>query len=327
MVVEFPTEDGLVRAVDGVSYDVAPGEIVGVVGESGSGKSVTALSVLGLIRPPGRVAAGQIRFRGQDLLQASRRELRTLRGREIGLISQDPMTALNPVISVGRQIAEALRLHQRGMSRAAARERVVELLGTVGIPNPRARYREYPHQYSGGMRQRALIAMAMANHPALLIADEPTTALDVTIQAQVLELLRTAQRETSAATLLITHDLGVIAELADRVVVMYAGRVIEQGNVHTVFNAPRHPYTVGLLSGRPLLSGEITELRPIPGSPPSLLTRPPGCPFQPRCSLGGARTRCGSERPRLQTVAPGHVSACHYHDELGEPAEAEVMAR
>jgi oligopeptide/dipeptide ABC transporter ATP-binding protein len=303
LAVEFQTDDGVVRAVDGVSYEIRPGEIVGVVGESGSGKSVTAMSTLGLVRPPGRITRGAIRFRGRDLRSMSARQLRRIRGGEIAMIFQDPMTALNPVVPVGSQIAEAVRLHNPGTNAAQ-------------VPSPKTRYRQYPHEYSGGMRQRAVIAMAIANQPALLIADEPTTALDVTIQAQVLELLRTAQRETAAATMLITHDLGVVAELADRIVVMYAGRVVEQGDVRMIFTTPRHPYTVGLMASKPRMDAEVGTLRPIPGSPPSLLAPPPGCPFHPRCALAANRDRCRTERPDLALVGADHLSACHFHDEL-----------
>ncbi|MEU7002279.1 ABC transporter ATP-binding protein [Nonomuraea sp. NPDC046570] len=316
LAVEFPTEDGVVRAVDGVNLEVRPGEIVGLVGESGSGKSVTAMSVLGLVRPPGRVVGGSIVFGGRDLLGLPPRELRAVRGKEIAMIFQDPMTALNPVLPVGAQIAEAIRLHRPGLGRKAAKERVLELLATVGVADPAARYGRHPHEYSGGMRQRAMIAMALANEPALLIADEPTTALDVTIQAQVLELIRTSARDSGAATVLITHDLGVIAELADRVAVMYAGRVVEHGDVEAVFSAPRHPYTAGLLAGRPRLESALGELVPIPGSPPSLLNPPPGCAFHPRCALSSDREPCRTARPALATVGDLHQSACHYPEEL-----------
>ncbi|MEU1728291.1 ABC transporter ATP-binding protein [Nonomuraea sp. NPDC005692] len=316
LAVRFPTEDGLVQAVDGVFLDVRPGEVVGVVGESGSGKSVTAMSVLGLVRRPGRITRGRIVFRGRNLLDLSPRAMRAVRGGEIAMVFQDPMTALNPVVPVGRQIAEAVRLHGRGLSRAAVRERVLALLASVGVPNPETRYRQFPHEYSGGMRQRAMIAMALANEPALLIADEPTTALDVTIQAQVLDLLRSARERTGAAAIVITHDLGVIAELADRVAVMYAGRVVEQGDVHTVFDAPRHPYTRGLLASRPRVESSRGELVPIPGSPPSLLAPSDGCPFHPRCPLAPGRAACRTSRPELVGLGAGHATACHFHEEL-----------
>ncbi|NUR90437.1 MAG: ABC transporter ATP-binding protein [Nonomuraea sp.] len=316
MAVEFPTEDGPVRAVDGVTLEVRPGEILGVVGESGSGKSVTALSALGLIKPPGRIVRGTVTFDGQDLLAMPARQLRKVRGGRIAMIFQDPMTALNPVVPVGAQIAEAVRLHRPELPRAAVRARVLDLLSAVGIANPADRYGRHPHEYSGGMRQRAMIAMAIANEPDLLIADEPTTALDVTIQAQVLGLLDTARREAGAAALLITHDLGVIAELADRVAVMYAGRVVEQGDVHQIFAAPRHPYTAGLLASRPRLESPAGKLTAIPGSPPDLLSLSSGCAFQPRCALAGEREACRTDRPDAVAVGEGHLAACHYHEEL-----------
>ena len=318
LVVQFRTMDGTVRAVDGVSFTVGEGEILGVVGESGSGKSVTVMSMLGLIpQPPGKVAAGSALFRGSDLLRASKRRLRQIRGEEIGMIFQDPMTALNPVMKVGKQITEAIRIHHRSTSSAVALDRAVELLRLVGVPQPEERVHQYPHQFSGGMRQRAMIAMAIANGPALLIADEPTTALDVTIQAQVLDMLRRAQAETGAATIFITHDLGVVAELAERVIVMYAGRIMEQGTVRSIFTAPRHPYTVGLLRSLPSLKHDATTLTPIPGSPPNLLAPAPGCPFQPRCEVGRDRDICATQRPQLVEVAPGHTSACHFAGEVG----------
>lgn len=323
LVVEFTTDDGIVRAVNGFSLVINAGEIVGLVGESGCGKSVTAMSVLGLIRRPGKVTDGSIRFRGRDLRLLPPAELRRIHGGQIAMIFQDPMTTLNPVMTVGAQIVEALRLHQK-MSKAQARDRAVELLNAFGVPSAEARFGQYPHQFSGGMRQRAMIAMAIANDPALLIADEPTTALDVTIQAQVLELLRTAQRETGAATMLITHDLGVVAELADRVVVMYAGRVIEQAEVGVIFREPRHPYTLGLLTSIPRADLEDDELRSIPGSPPAMLAPPTGCAFHPRCPL--ARERCRNERPSLEEVAGGHWTACHFHQELISADGRELFA-
>nr|BFE56086.1 ABC transporter ATP-binding protein [Dactylosporangium thailandense] len=313
--VDFHTDDGVVHAVDGVDLEVHEGEIVAVVGESGSGKTVTAMSVLRLLRePPARVSAGTLAFRGQDLRGLSPRQLRAIRGGPVGMIFQDPMTALNPVLSIGDQIAETVLLHQDRRDRKAARARAVELLALVGVPDAAHRARQYPHEFSGGMRQRAMIAMAIANDPDLIIADEPTTALDVTIQAQVLQLLRKAQRETGAATILITHDLGVVAELADRVVVMYAGRVVETAEVHALFGKPRHPYTLGLLASLPRMDTETDRLDPIPGNPPNMASPPPGCPFHPRCPL--ARDICRTERPALLDLGDGRRSACHFHEEL-----------
>jgi oligopeptide/dipeptide ABC transporter ATP-binding protein len=318
LVTEFSTPDGVVHAVDGVSYDVYPGETVGVVGESGSGKSVTVMSVLGLIpQPPGRIAAGEILLEGRNLLDFEPKELRKVRGKEIAMIFQDPMTSLNPVLTVGDQIAEAITTHDQDISDDDARKRVVELLELVGVPNAEDRFDRYPHEYSGGMRQRAMIAMSIANQPKVLIADEPTTALDVTIQAQVLEVLKRAQEETNAGTILITHDLGVIAEMADRVVVMYGGRVVETGSVDEIFHSPRHPYTLGLLSSLPRPDMDLERLEPIPGNPPSLINLPSGCSFHPRCKLGAGRQRCRTEVPELYDVpGEGRFAACHYHDEM-----------
>jgi oligopeptide/dipeptide ABC transporter ATP-binding protein len=318
LTVDFATEDGVVHAVDGVTYDVYPGETLGIVGESGSGKSVSVMSMLGLIpQPPGNVSSGEAIFKGRDLLKMKKRELRKIRGGEVAMIFQDPMTSLNPVLTVGDQIQEAIIAHQSDVSADAAKERVVELLRLVGVPNPERRVSQYPHEFSGGMRQRAMIAMAIANLPSLLIADEPTTALDVTIQAQILDVLKAAQRETHAATILITHDLGVIAELADRVVVMYAGRVVELADVHTIFNAPRHPYTVGLMDSLPSIAEDEDWLQPIPGQPPSLINLPPGCPFHPRCFLSQGRPRCREENPPLKPIGDSkHLAACHFSGEL-----------
>jgi oligopeptide/dipeptide ABC transporter ATP-binding protein len=314
--VEFHTDDGIVKAVDGVTYDVYKGETLGIVGESGSGKSVSQLAVLGLIpQPPGRIVRGEAMLNGQDTLKMSKRQLRKVRGGDVAMVFQDPMTSLNPVFKTGKQIAEAIRAHNK-VSNDAARDRAVELLTLVGVPNPKQRFDQYPHEFSGGMRQRAMIAMAIANSPSLLIADEPTTALDVTIQAQILEVLKTAQQETHAATILITHDLGLIAEMADRVLVMYAGKVVELTDVHTLFEAPRHPYTVGLMDSLPRLTVDEEWLRPIAGQPPSLINRPPGCPFHPRCMLRQGRSRCVDEEPPLRRVASGHLSACHFAEEL-----------
>ena len=318
LVVDFDTEDGVVHAVDGVSYDVYPGETLGVVGESGSGKSVTVMSVLGLIpMPPGRIERGTAMFKGQDLLTAPKEDLRHIRGREIAMVFQDPMTSLNPVFTVGNQLSEAVRVHDPSVSDEQANNRAVELLELVGVPNPSQRVDNYPHEFSGGMRQRAMIAMAIANQPAVLIADEPTTALDVTIQAQILEVLRKAQEETHAATILITHDLGLIAEMATRVVVMYAGHVVEVADVETIFRAPRHPYTMGLMNSLPRLERDEERLVPIKGQPPSLINVPPGCPFHPRCYLRAGRDLCVEQNPPLEPIdTPEHHSACHFKHEM-----------
>jgi oligopeptide/dipeptide ABC transporter ATP-binding protein len=315
--VSFRTRSETVRAVDGVSFDVYPGETLGVVGESGSGKSVTMLSILRLLPHTARVVtSGQALFRGRDLIRASGRQLRSIRGREVALVPQDPMSCLDPVLRVGNQLREAIRAHHAA-PRAEQRSRAIDLLNTVGLPQPERRYSQFPHEYSGGMRQRAMIAMGIANGPSLLIADEPTTALDVTIQAQIMDVLRAAQRDANASLVLITHDLGLIAEMADRVVVMYAGHVVESGDVETIFARPRHPYTVGLLASLPQTSGDEKWLRPIPGTPPDLARVPPGCPFHPRCQLSRGRDRCRTEMPVLRAAdAPDHLSACHFSDEL-----------
>jgi oligopeptide/dipeptide ABC transporter ATP-binding protein len=318
LAVEFSTEDGIVHAVNGVTYDVYPGEVLGVVGESGSGKSVGVMSLLGLIpQPPGRITSGEAVFGGKNLLKMSSRQLRDVRGGDIAMIFQDPMTSLNPVLRIGSQLAEAITIHRPHMKREQVRQRVLHLLDLVGIPNPEARYKQYPHEFSGGMRQRAMIAMAIANEPKLLIADEPTTALDVTIQAQVIEVLKAAQEETHAATILITHDLGLVAELCDRVAVMYAGRVVEMGDIYTIFATPRHPYTVGLMQSLPRLAADRDWLRPIAGQPPSLLNMPPGCPFHPRCFLAQGRNTCRTIVPELRRIDEGaHLTRCHYAEEL-----------
>jgi oligopeptide/dipeptide ABC transporter ATP-binding protein len=318
LVVEFSTEDGIVQAVDGVSYDLYPGETLGIVGESGSGKSVSTMSLLGLIpQPPGRIVRGEAIFQGKDLLKLGKKDLRRLRGNDLAMVFQDPMTSLNPVLKIGFQIAEAVKTHNPGVKDDAAKQRAVDLLTIVGVPNPERRVQQYPHEFSGGMRQRAMIAMAIANEPSVLIADEPTTALDVTIQAQILEVLKKAQDETHAATILITHDLGLIAELADRVIVMYAGKVVEVGDVNTIFASPRHPYTVGLMDSLPKLTADEDWLRPIPGQPPSLISRPPGCPFHPRCFLSQGRARCREEEPPLRPIdESAHLTACHFAEEL-----------
>ena len=327
LVVEFDTPDGVVHAVSGVSYEVYPGETLGVVGESGSGKSVTVMAALGLIQmPPGRIVSGEVLFNGRNIIGLPLEELRKIRNRDIGMVFQDPMTSLNPVFTVGFQIAEALLVHNPDMDDDEARKRSIELLELVGVPFPERRYDQYPHEYSGGMRQRAMIAMALANNPSVLIADEPTTALDVTIQAQVLDVLRVAARETGAATILITHDLGVVAEMADRVAVMYAGRVVEKGPVEEIFHAPRHPYTMGLMLSLPRLNQDLERLLPIPGNPPSLITPPPGCPFHPRCRLSRDREICRSELPELLSVdgTDAHLSRCHFSYEVADELRREA---
>ena len=309
---QFFTDDGLARAVDGVSYSLAKGETVGVVGESGCGKSVTALSILRLIpNPPGRIVGGEILFEGTNLLDLSPAEMRRIRGNDISMIFQEPMTSLNPVFTIGNQISEAVKLHQ-GLSRKEAMNKAVEMLTLVGIPEPARRVHEYPHQLSGGMRQRAMIAMALSCNPKVLIADEPTTALDVTIEAQILDLMRNLQSELGTAIIMITHDLGVVAEMARKVVVMYAGKIVEQAPVETVFAEPNHPYTQGLLRSLPRVdkdaSGEKERLQEIPGIVPSLLNLPTGCNFATRCPK--AIPICEEKEPPLEQVGPDHLSAC-----------------
>jgi oligopeptide/dipeptide ABC transporter ATP-binding protein len=321
LAVEFGTMDGSVKAVNGVSFSVRRGEVLGIVGESGSGKSVSVMSSIGLIRHPGRVTGGQVNFGGKDLLKLSQRQMRSIRGRRIGLVSQDPMTSFNPVVSIGEQLSEAIRIHNTKVTRREAEKRAIGLLELVGVPNPARRIKEFPHQYSGGMRQRAMIAMSIANDPELLIADEPTTALDVTIQAQVLKVLKDAMTRTSSSLILITHDLCVIAEMADFVVVMYAGRVAEYGDVRTIFRSPRHPYTIGLMNSLPRVDLEGQKLRPIAGSPPSALNLPQGCAFERRCGLGQGQERCQTVVPLLESVGAAHGAACHLQHEV--PAWAE----
>ena len=308
----FHTRDGVVRAVDGVSFDVMPGETLAIVGESGCGKSVTAMSILRLLpMPPARIAGGRIEFEGRNLLDLSEPEMRKVRGNAISMIFQEPMTSLNPVLTIGRQISEALVLH-RGMTEKAALVRAAEMLRKVRIPEAERRLAQYPHELSGGMRQRVMIAMALACGPRLLIADEPTTALDVTIQAQILELMHELRDETGASVILITHDLGVVAEIAHRVVVMYAGRKVEEAPIEELFAAPRHPYTRGLLGSMPHLGDSVNEtgkrLVEIPGMVPSLKDPAPGCLFAPRCT--NATERCAREAPALELHAPGHWAAC-----------------
>jgi len=323
LTVGFPTEDGVVQAVRGVSYEVRRGEAVGIVGESGSGKSVTSLAVMGLLPRNARIK-GSIRLLGEELLGRTDTEMSDIRGRKVAMIFQDPLTSLNPVYTVGHQIAEAVRAHGN-VSKQVALKRATDLLEVVGIPNPKLRINSYPHEMSGGMRQRVVIAIAMANNPDLIIADEPTTALDVTVQAQVLEALEAARKETGAALVLITHDLGVIAGHTERVCVMYAGKMVETGAVDEIFYSPRMPYSLGLLGSLPRIdeSGR-PRLIPIKGSPPSLLNLPPGCPFTPRCPK--ARDLCTHTEPELTaTTNLRHLAACHFHAELASATAEEVF--
>jgi peptide/nickel transport system ATP-binding protein len=307
---QFATEDGVVRAVDGISLAVDSGEMVGVVGESGSGKSVSMLTVMGLTRADNASFSGQAKFEGRDLLTASKAEMQRIRGNDIAMIFQDPLSSLHPFYKVGNQLVEAMQAHN-DVSERAALDRAVELLGLVGIPDPRSRVNAYPHEFSGGMRQRAMIAMALANEPKLLIADEPTTALDVTVQAQILQLIARLQRELNMAVVLITHDLGVVAEVTDRIAVMYAGRIVEEAETRRIFKAPEHPYTWGLLQSIPRLDrARNEELIPIPGRPPSLIVRPTGCSFHPRCPY--VRDRHRRVDPMLEPTPddPNHGVAC-----------------
>ena len=321
LTTEFATSGGIVRAVDGVSWDVGEGETVALVGESGCGKSVSALSVMRLVAlPAGRIVGGQVFFKGRDLLALSEEEMRRVRGREIAMIFQEPMTSLNPVLTIGRQLTEGLEIHL-GMTREQARRRAAELLATVGIPDPERRLTQYPHQFSGGMRQRMMVAMALACEPSLILADEPTTALDVTIQAQILELLRDLSRRLGVAMLIITHNLGVVARYADRVNVMYAGRIVERASARDLYRTPRHPYTLGLLKSVPRLDEpRRARLEPIEGQPPDLTRLGRGCAFAPRCTFHVAR--CEAEAPALVAVeGQGHVSACWEAERLdGAPA-------
>ena len=307
LTVHFDTEDGLVEAVDGVTFTVRSGEILGVVGESGSGKSVTALALLRLVRPPGRIVQGAVRFEGTDLARLSEDEMRAVRGTRIAMVFQSPRTALNPVLTVGRQISRLFELHQ-GASRAEGRARTIEMLKLVGISEPERRARQYAHQFSGGMCQRVMIAMALATSPRLLLADEPTTGLDVSIAAQILELLRELGRRTGASILLITHDLGVVAEVCDRVAVMHAGQIVEVGAVRAIFARPRHPYTQALVRSIPRIDRDVT-MEPIPGMVPSLLAPPPGCRYADRCPR--VLDVCRHDRPALRVATPNHEVACH----------------
>ena len=311
--VVFETRERTVHAVNGVSFEVHPGETLGIVGESGSGKTVTVLSLLGLVpSPPARIVSGTALFEGRDLLTMTSEDLRAIRGKKVAMVFQDPMTSLNPVIGVGEQLREALWTHAPDTDDAIHRSRAVELLAMVGVPQPERRYHQFPHEYSGGMRQRAMIAMAIANNPKLLIADEPTTALDVTIQAQVIDVLMAAKAQTGAATVLITHDLGLVAQVADRVAVMYAGRIVEEGTIADIFLRPSHPYTIGLLASLPSIDGRQRRLYSIPGQPPRLEELPSGCPFQPRCAVGSDRVECAAAPPPVIAIEPGHLAECHF---------------
>ncbi|MDX6563820.1 MAG: peptide/nickel transport system ATP-binding protein [Gaiellales bacterium] len=312
LAVRFPTPDGVVNAVSGLSFTLSRGETLGIVGESGSGKSVTNLAILGLLNRKRAEITGEVLFQGKDLLTATPAEIRDVRGKDIAMIFQDPFACLHPMYRVGSQIAEAVRAHAK-VSKDAALTRAVEVLEAVGIPNARNRARDYPHQFSGGMRQRAMIAMALVHNPDVLIADEPTTALDVTVQAQILELIDRVKRDFDIGVILITHDLGVVAETAQTVMVMYAGRAVEHGPAHDVFAKPQHPYTWGLLESMPSVEAKVAHLHAIEGSPPSVIQLPPGCPFHPRCPH--RFEPCDKIRPPLQTIEGGHADACHLDPE------------
>ena len=314
----FHTEDGVVRAVDGVSYTLDRGETLGVVGESGSGKSVTAMTIMGLISmPPGKIEGGDVRYRGRSILEMTEEEMQHIRGNDIAMIFQDPMTSLNPVYKIGKQVGEGLRLH-RGYSKQEALKRATELLDLVGIPEPEKRVNEYPHQFSGGMRQRVMIAMALACNPKIIIADEPTTALDVTIQAQILDLLRNLKDKINSSIMLITHDLGVIAEMADYVVVMYAGRVVEKGTAEEIFANPAHPYTIGLMASKPVVGKKVDRLYSIPGKVPNPVNMPDYCYFKDRCEL--QLPCCSGEYPCEISLSPTHKVSCYRYYENNRKA-------
>jgi len=321
----FRTDDGIVKAVDGVNFEVEKGQTLGIVGESGSGKSVTCLTIMGLNPKKSAITSGEALFNGEDLITAPKKRLRDIRGNDIAMIFQDPMTSLNPVHTIGKQLVEAVQLH-RDVSKRQAKLRALELLKAVGIPRAERRVDDYPHQFSGGMRQRVMIAMALVNDPDLLIADEPTTALDVTTQAQILELMNRLQREFGSAIIMITHDLGVIAEIADEVVVMYAAQVAERGTVDQLFNRPHHPYTWGLLGSLPRLDADTDRLVQIQGQPPSLLNPPRGCRFNPRCPY--VMNVCKQQAPDLRPISnePEHLQACHLDEETKDREAAKLLA-
>ncbi len=321
----FRTEDGMVKAVEGVSFTVEKGQTLGIVGESGSGKSVTCLTIMGLNAKRNTITSGEALWKGDDLLTMKPNDLRQVRGNDISMIFQDPMTSLNPVLTIGRQLIEAVLLH-RDVTKKVARARAVELLGAVGIPRAQTRIDDYPHQFSGGMRQRVMIAMALINDPDLLIADEPTTALDVTTQAQILALMKRLQEDFGSAIIMITHDLGVVAELADDVFVMYAANVVEQATVYDLFNQPQHPYTWGLMGSLPRLDADVERLTQIPGQPPSLLNPPRGCRFHPRCPY--VMEVCKTTVPALKPTSrdPNHLEKCHLDEETKEREAAKLLA-
>ncbi|GCD82881.1 ABC transporter ATP-binding protein [Parageobacillus thermoglucosidasius] len=321
--VTFPTYGGEVQAVRDVSFSIDQGEVVAIVGESGSGKTVTVQTIMGLI-PTKNIKAGNIRFNGKDIIHLSKKEMRKLKGSEIGMVFQDPMTSLNPTMKIGKQIAEGIRKHQK-LSKAEAKQKAIELLRLVGIPNAEERYHQYPHEFSGGMRQRVVIAIALACNPKLLIADEPTTALDVTIQAQILDLMKDLQRKMGMSIILITHDLGVVAEMAQRVIVMYGGTVVETGSVFDIFENPKHPYTWGLLRSIPNLHDkEKKRLVPIDGSPPDLFSPPKGCPFAPRCPY--AMEICVEKSPQEFDISNRHTASCWLNDPRAPKVEAFIAA-
>jgi peptide/nickel transport system ATP-binding protein len=320
--VHFPTDDGLVKAVDGVSFQVAPGETLGIVGESGSGKSVSSLTIMGLVTRKQADISGEVLFRGQDLLQLPQEDMREIRGAKIAMIFQDPMTSLHPFYKVGDQISEAILRH-RDVSKKEAFDQAVDMLRKVNIPTPKERAKQYPHEFSGGMRQRAMIAMALALNPDLLIADEPTTALDVTVQAQILELIDRLKQEFNAAVMIITHDLGVVAEYCDDIQVMYAGKAVEYGNTDDIYYKPNHPYTWGLLQSIPTLTSEDDRLKPITGRPPSLINVPPGCSFNPRCPY--AFEPCTKLVPELLPIDGHHAAACHLSQAEKERIRSEEV--
>lgn len=322
LCTEFPVKRGVVRAVDDVSFEVSEGEILAIVGESGSGKSVTSLSIMGLLAEPGHVAGGEMTFDGKDLVHLSEKEYREMRGNDMAMIFQEPMTSLNPVYRIGDQIVEAIRTHEK-VSKKEALTRAIDLLRKVGIPSPEARVRDYPHQMSGGMRQRVMIAMALACNPKLLIADEPTTALDVTIQAQILDLLRNLKDQINSSIMFITHDLGVIAEMADYVVVMYAGRIVEQGTAEEIFAHPAHPYTIGLMASKPVVGRQVEKLYSIPGKVPNPINMPNYCYFKDRCEM--CVNGCEGDYPHEVSISPTHKVSCYRYYDGKRPDLEEVV--